>query len=208
MPLSGAVRYGRVMGGQDLADAYPSANSITVDLGLNLVPTVSVVVAWSRSVFDCVDPTCSANASLDLSGVFAGPMIRWSGPRRVAPWIQAGWGRVSMEQNGEDVDSRDLSYSKSGDLFIGAAGLDIALGSYLAVTGAVRYSVAHIQGERETDVWVPGIGYVHMVARLPGPLRDHLSDRDQTLRLGLLSFEVGITINPGGTQREQARSGG
>ncbi|MFG1691762.1 hypothetical protein ACGF5M_06380 [Gemmatimonadota bacterium] len=107
-----------------------------------------------------------------------------------------------MNQAGEDMDSRDLSYKQSGNFFLGAAGLDLAIGSRLAVTGAVRYGACRIVGAVEEPR-----NQIIVLERLPGPLREHLSYEDKILDLGLFSFEVGLTFNPGGTLRDQTRWG-
>ena len=193
-----AAHYGWVNGGRDLTDAYPSGSVFGVEAGLHSLVGIGIgiglVFGWTRSTFSCTDSRCSDDVVLQTSASYIGPRVWFHQLGPVTPWIQGGVGFLSFKQEGTDTEFRDVAFSSSTyQFYYGAAGIDIDVTRYLAVTGSVRYGISSVYGRDSLTNW-----------RLPGPLGDRMGQGD-FLEFVLLGLELGFSLNTGNLMGPKTR---
>ena len=190
IPVSAEAQYGVVKTTRDLADPYPWGHTYSGQVALNATPFIGVVVGLSRTTFTCAAPGCSDNTAVKTNKLFAGPRFRWAYSRRFVPWIQLGMGQVTLEQTGEDVEFRDVSFTTDRErAYFGRAGVEVLLNDLIAVTASLRYEAWSVQLD---------VGDSPLPTPIPGPINGRLLGADYGMDVRLFTLDLGISINHGG----------
>ena len=199
VPVSVDAQFGVAKTSKDLKEPYPWGSTYSAQIALNYTPFLAVVAGVSQTNFSCTDPICSDNMLVRTRRIYAGPRIRWAYGRRVIPWAQLGMGRVTLDQRGEDVEFRDMTFTTGpGMAFLGRVGIEVLLTDLIALTAAFRY-----------EAWTVQLGGPQRFLPIPGPIEGMLAAGGRKIEMGLYSLDIGVSINhPGRVERERPEEGG